>query len=141
MYKISFFTVGKTKESYLAEALEEYKKRLQGKVSFHWHLVKEISLLRPLLSKEDSYFCLDPKGTLYTSMQFSKFLLKELETQNSRLNFVIGDADGIPEDIKVKSRGLISLSPLTFTHQITRIIIVEQIYRALEIDRGSKYHK
>ena len=141
MYKISFFTVGKTKESYLSLALEEYQKRLQGKIFFNWHLYKDMPALCCGLQKEGPYFCLDPHGALYNSMQFSKFLLKELEIQNSRLNFVIGDAEGIPQDIKEKARGLISLSPMTFTHQITRVVIVEQIYRALEIEKGSKYHK
>ena len=57
------------------------------------------------------------------------------------MTFVIGGAEGIPPALKAKAKALISLSRMTFTHQITRLILVEQVYRALEIERGSAYHK
>ena len=141
MFKIKIFTIGKTKESWLSLANEEYHKRLKHQASIEWILCKGNDQLTELLEKESSWICLDPTGKTMTSQEFSLWFFKELEREGSRLNIVIGGAEGIPSSIKSKSKGLISLSKLTFTHQITRLILLEQIYRAFEIQKGSEYHK
>jgi len=141
MYKIKIFSIGKTKESWLEEALSEYEKRLQSLVSFEWALAKNNEQLERLIEKCEHFICLDPMGTQYTSEQFSLELIRSLTEGGSRFGFVIGGAEGIPASIKKRARGLLSFSKMVFTHQISRLILVEQIYRALEIVKGSRYHK
>ncbi len=141
MYKIKIITIGKIKEPWLSDAIQEYTNRLKTSMTIEWVLVKDDEKLQQIVEKEASYLCLDPSGSLYTSEAFSTFLLEKLETHGSRLTFIIGGSDGIPKELKAKATHLISLSPMTFTHQCTRLILIEQIYRALEIAKGSAYHK
>ena len=141
MYKIKILTIGKTKEPWLSLALEEYTKRLKPSLSIEWCLAKQDEQLALLCEKEAHYICLDPQGKAFSSEAFSAFLQQKLLEGGSRLSFVIGGAKGLPERIKLRAAALLSLSPLTFTHQLTRLILLEQLYRSLEIARGSSYHK
>ncbi|WP_226987410.1 23S rRNA (pseudouridine(1915)-N(3))-methyltransferase RlmH [Parachlamydia acanthamoebae] len=140
MFKIKILSVGKTKETWLHAAIEEYQKRLQGVAEIEWVWAKDDSQLVALVSREPLVICLDPNGKVFSSEQFSTFLMRKLEEGGSRLAFVIGGADGLPASLK-QNKEAISLSLLTFTHQITRLVLIEQIYRALEIAKGSRYHK
>lgn len=140
MYKLRIYSVGKTKEEWLETAIEEYVKRLQKLVSIDFILLKNDNQIVLALEKEDAVICLDPAGKMMDSEQFSSFLIKQLEASGSRLAFVIGGPDGLPDSIK-KKHSLLSFSLMTFTHQIIRLILVEQLYRAFEINKGSKYHK
>lgn len=141
MYRVKIFTIGRTKEAWLEEALKEYTQRLKNTLSIEWALAKDQDGLERLLEKETNLVCLDPQGKLLSSENFSKWLLQSLANNKSRLSLVIGGAEGIPAHLKSRAKALISLSPLTFTHQLTRLILLEQLYRAFEIDRGSPYHK
>lgn len=138
--KIKILSVGKTKEEWLENAFQEYIKRLKGTTEIECAWAKTDTQLIEWAKKERAVICLDPQGSLYTSEQFSKFLMRQLEANGAKSTFIIGGADGLPVDVK-KQGPAISLSPLTFTHQITRLVLLEQIYRAFEIDKGSKYHK
>jgi 23S rRNA (pseudouridine1915-N3)-methyltransferase len=140
MYKIKILSIGKTKEVWLEEALNEYLKRLQPVAAFEFNWAKNEKHLLELARKETCAICLDANGKLMTSEQFSLFIHDGLLKYGSRLTFVIGGAEGLPSELK-KNRDLISLSPMTFTHQATRLVLLEQIYRAFEIAKGSKYHK
>lgn len=133
MLKIKIISPGKIKESWLKEALAEYEKRLTGIVTVEW-ILKEIT-------PEVPYICLDPKGKTFTSPAFSKFLYNEWEACGSRLTFVIGGPDGLSQDILSGARKTLSFSPLTFTHQAIRLLLLEQIYRATQIEKGTAYHK
>ena len=141
MHKIKIYSVGKQKEKWLQEALAEYETRLTGVLSVEWILSKTTPQLELLLDKQEHFLCLDPEGRQYTSPEFSSSLIHWLTQQGSRLNFVIGGAEGLPLSLKRRAAHLLSLSKMTFTHQMTRMILLEQIYRALEIHRGSSYHK
>lgn len=141
MFKIKIYTIGKTKERWLEEALEEYTQRLKATLSIEWVLAKDDQKLLELAQKEPLLLCLDPKGVSVTSEEFSRLFYSSLIQGGSRLAFVIGGAEGLPAPLKQKGSRLISLSPLTFTHQLTRLILLEQIYRALEIQKNSSYHK
>lgn len=140
MFKIRIISVGKTKEEWLKAGIEEYTKRMSKSVEVSWMLAKHDSQLESLALNEKGLICLDPKGTMLTSEQFSGFLIDQIELQGSKISFLIGGAEGIPESLKQKAP-LISLSKMTFTHQMTRLFLLEQIYRALEIVKGSSYHK
>lgn len=134
--KLSLLTLGKTKEQWLEEALAEYIKRLP--CSLELKICKDRGRLVELARKERRLILLDPQGEEMTSEKFSLFLMKEIELGGSRAAFVIGDADGLPPELDGKK---VSLSRLTFTHQMARLILVEQVFRAFEINRGSPYHK
>jgi 23S rRNA (pseudouridine1915-N3)-methyltransferase len=142
MIKIKILSVGKTREQWLEEALAEYFKRLQKTVQFECLWAKDDTQLLALAEKEDVIICLDPAGKLMTSEKFAIFFSRQVEAAGARLAFVIGGPEGLPMPLKQHSKiAMFSLSPMTFTHQLTRLILVEQIYRAMEILKGSKYHK
>lgn len=140
MLKLKIILIGKTKETWLEEAIDEYLKRLKPSISVEWLWAKDNAQLIEFSRKESLVIGLDPAGQLFTSEQFASFLSQAWEKGRSRLTMVIGGAEGLPPEFK-KEFVLISLSPLTFTHQLTRLILIEQIYRAFEICKGSRYHK
>ena len=82
--------------------------------------------------------CLSEEGKSFSSIELTSLLLN---FKNKKINFLIGDADGIPSDIKDKSNLLLSLSPFTFPHELARLILIEQIYRAISISNNSPYHR
>lgn len=140
MLKLKLISVGKTKEKWLEEAFQEYLKRLKPFVQVECLWAKDSDQLIEWTQKEPFSICLDPTGRLLSSEGFADFITQQWEKGGSRLTLVIGGAEGLPTELKEKSL-LLSLSPLTFTHQITRLILIEQIYRTIEIKRGSQYHK
>jgi len=93
-----------------------------------------------LVEKEQVFICLDPKGMKFTSELFADYLQKKFIEGGARLSIVIGGSDGLPTKLK-NHKNLISFSDLTMTHQLIRLVLIEQIYRAFEIVKGSKYHK
>ena len=141
MLKIKVLSIGKIKHSWLHDAIEEYTKRLTPTATIKWVLVKNLHELESAALKESSPISLDPQGVSCTSEAFSERIQKEMIKQGSRLTFVIGGDEGLSPPIKKHSSFLLSLSRLTFTHQITRLILLEQLYRAFEIQKGSPYHK
>ncbi|MGE5195876.1 MAG: 23S rRNA (pseudouridine(1915)-N(3))-methyltransferase RlmH [Anaerolineae bacterium] len=141
MYKVKILSIGKTREKWLQEAVAEYTKRLQNRLLIEWTLCKDDKSLLTETLKEKSLICLDPQGLVLNSNDFSQKLRQLFIDEHSRLTFVIGGAEGIPLQVKQRAVLLLSLSPLTFTHQLTRLILIEQLYRALEIAKGSSYHK
>ncbi len=128
--RIKIISPGKNKESWLLEALAEYEKRLSRDVKLEWIFPKELTLI------EGPYALLDVEGKKLSSVEFSQYLMSK-----PAHTFVIGGAEGPPKEIKEKASFKFSLSDMTFTHQMVRLILLEQIYRGLEIHKGSKYHK
>lgn len=134
MIRIKILTVGKLKERWLDEAISEYERRLTPNIE--WVIAKDEARLHALISETKTPILLDPAGKSFTSEAFASFV----ETQGARMTFAIGGSDGFPTTLKANST-LISLSPMTFTHQLTRVVLLEQLYRSFEILRGSPYHK
>lgn len=141
MLKIKVYSVGKTKEVWLQEALGEYERRLKAILTIEWILAKNDEQLKQFLEKEENFICLDPQGKHYSSEEFASFIAQAFRQGGSRVNLVIGGAEGLPSEVKARAKSLLSLSRMTFTHQITRLVLIEQIYRAFEIEKGSSYHK
>ena len=141
MLKIKALAVGKCKELWLKDALSQYEKRLSPMVDLEWVILGTDAALKGALATESQFVVLDPKGVLLDSPAFSSKLMKWLSEGGSRLTLVIGGPEGIPEEISRKAFFRLSFSPLTFTHQMVRLILIEQIYRAFEIMKGSPYHK
>ncbi|KAL7465711.1 hypothetical protein ACHAXS_006033 [Conticribra weissflogii] len=136
-------------EQWLESSYSTYEKRLKPtnlQVTTQWHkndddLVKAVEGDE---AKNHPVVLLDPLGKMCTSEKFCDDMYKLLEEGGSRLTFVIGGAEGLPKELRgqgAKRRDLMSLSSLTFTHQFARILLMEQIYRASEIRKGSGYHK
>lgn len=138
MYKINLYSVGKNKESWLEEALSLYQTRLSSKIKLHFIWAKNSIQLMKFLEKERHIICFDPKGAELTSEAFSKTLFDSLDAAGSSLALVIGEASGLTEPLK--KHPLISLSKMIFTHQMSRLIVAEQIYRAQAIRDNSPYH-
>lgn len=139
MIKVKIYTIGRCKDSWLQEALSEYEKRLSGQIHFEWILAKTDEELATKI--QGPWISLDPKGELLDSEAFSKKWMKLVQANGARLTILIGGSEGIPKFLLDKSVWIWSLSPLTFTHQMTRLILLEQVYRAFEIAAGSSYHK
>lgn len=140
MLKLKIISVGKTKEDWLEQALDEYLKRLKPNVAIEFVWAKNDEQLVSLVEKEPVYICLDANGNHLSSEEFAKYLHLKFEQGGSRLCMVIGGPEGLPS--KLKQHALcISLSRMTLTHQMVRLLLLEQVYRAFEIARGSKYHK
>lgn len=140
MLKLKIISIGKTKEEWLDIALQEYLKRLQPTVLVEFNLAKNDEQLLSLTEKEPLLICLDPKGLKMTSEAFATYLQAKFIEGGSRLAIVIGGPEGLPPQLK-RHKNLISFSDMTITHQLIRLLLLEQIYRAFEILKGSKYHK
>ena len=139
--RVRILSPGKTKESWLEEAIGIYTTRLRGTLELECVWVKDdAALLAQAGSAAGGCIALDPLGKSVTSVQFSELLFSELEAGGSRLNFVIGGAEGLPPELRAEAQ-LLSLSRMTFTHQMARLLLAEQVYRAVEIRKGSGYHK
>lgn len=138
--KIKVLSVGKIKEVWLEQAMAEYLRRTQGQMAFEFCWSKDDVALESAVERCESAIGLDPNGPMMSSERFAEFFERQVMAGGSKIAFVIGGAEGLPPELK-KRLPLISLSPMTFTHQMTRLILVEQIYRASEILKGSKYHK
>ena len=133
-------SVGKNKESWLEQALAEYQKRLRSTLQLEFQWVKDDQQLLTQANKSPNLIGLDPTGKMMSSEQFSDWLHQQWASRGAHLTMIIGGAEGLPPSLKSQIP-LISLSKMTFTHQITRLVLAEQIYRAIEINKGSPYHK
>jgi 23S rRNA (pseudouridine1915-N3)-methyltransferase len=102
--------------------------------------VKSESQLIAKTKETANVYCLDALGDTMSSEAFSQLLESHLQEGNAKVAFIIGGPEGLSYEIKQKFP-LISFSPMTFTSQITTLLLIEQIYRAFEISKGSKYHK
>lgn len=136
-------------EQWVQDAYKMYTTRLRASpldVETIWHK-NDADLIKGVdsdVSKNHAVVLLDPRGKQYTSEVFSEKVFDWLRRGGSRLSFVIGGAEGLPKELlKQKQQGVekMSLSDMTVTHQFARVMLVEQVYRATEIRKGSGYHK
>ena len=138
--KLRVIWVGKTKNPHVAKLCEDYAERIKHLLPLEIAEVKEAKLVAAL-DASDRVVALDPKGIPWTSDQFAKFIQKHMTSDPRRLTFVIGDYAGLPPNVKKRADVQWSLSPLTFTHDLTRVLLLEQIYRALSIIHNFPYAK
>ena len=143
---IKIICIGKLKETYLKEAEKEYLKRLSKYTKLEIiellddNLIKEKERIINSIKPKDNLILLDIGGTLKTSEEFSKLINDEL-TMKSNITFIIGSSNGVDEEIKQLCNKKISMSKLTFPHQLFRIMLLEQIYRSFKIINNETYHK
>lgn len=141
--RVRIVTVGKTKDAALAGAIETYVTRLRGVLAIEQLAVRDDAALCAQVARcSEPCIVLDERGAQpASSVAFSERVYRGLEEGGSRLTFAIGGADGLPAELKADRGRLLSLGQLTFPHQIAKLLLVEQLYRAAEIRRGSQYHK
>jgi 23S rRNA (pseudouridine1915-N3)-methyltransferase len=130
-------------ENFINDGISEYEKRLSSTVTIQNYFHKtDDELVAAVTSQKYKTFCMDENGLEYSSREFSKLVFQSFEQSGAHITFVIGGFSGLPKELKVKDKyHLISMSKMTWTHQMARLLLVEQLYRANEIHKGSKYHK
>ena len=138
--KLRVIWVGKTKSPQLAKLCDDYTERIRHFLPLEIAEVKE-SRLFAALDVMDRVIALDPKGKSWTSDQFATFIQEHMTSNPRPLAFVIGDHAGLPPEIKKRADLQWSLSPLTFTHDLARVLLLEQIYRALSIIHNLPYSR
>ena len=154
--KILLLVIGKTDEDFLATGIKKYVGRLGHYVSFEMKEIPDISnrktlsedqqkkaesfLLLQQLQPGDHVVLLDENGTQYSSTTFAESLEKLMASGAKRIVFVIGGPYGFAQEVYDKANAKMSLSPMTFSHQMVRLIFVEQLYRAFTILKGEPYH-
>ena len=131
--RLSINAIGKIKKNWIREGINQYKKRMPDLI-----INESKSFNIQNIQTNNIIICLSEEGKSFSSIDLTSLLLN---FKNKKINFLIGDADGIPSDIKDKSNLLLSLSPLTFPHELARLILLEQIYRAISISKNSPYHR
>ena len=143
---IKILCVGKIKEQFYRDAIDEYMKRL---TKYHKVVIEEVldsdinhekDLILKHINSKEYIITLEIEGNSMNSLDFSKFIDKTL-ISNSNITFVIGGSNGLHEDIKKLSNYKMSFSRLTFPHQLFRVILLEQIYRCFKIINNESYHK
>lgn len=150
---IKLITVGQIKEKYLKEAIEEYKKRIskytnieiievkdEGLVEEEKTKNKEAEKINKHISDRDYLITLEIEGQQMTSPDFAK-KIDNILIENSNIVFIIGGSYGLSDEIKNKARLHLSFSKMTFPHQLFRVLLLEQIYRAYKINNNESYHK
>lgn len=154
--KFQFWSIGKSNESHVAEGIDMFTKRLQNYYPVTWLIIpppknagklsetelknKEAELILAQLKKEDYLVLLDERGKQLNSLQLAEFLQKRANESEKNIVFLIGGAFGVAAPIANRANYTWSLSPLVFPHQIVRLLLAEQIYRACSINRNEKYH-
>jgi len=150
---IKIICVGKIKEKYLKDAIEEYTKRLSKYTKLEIIevndidnptvdivLSKEKELIEKYLDIKDFVITMEIEGNMLNSVEFAKKIDSIFNT-NSTITFIIGGSLGLHQDIKNRSNYKLSFSKLTFPHQLFRVNLLEQIYRAYKINNNEAYHK
>mmetsp|Transcript_19698 Transcript_19698/g.19798 ORF Transcript_19698/g.19798 Transcript_19698/m.19798 type:complete len:186 (+) Transcript_19698:354-911(+) len=136
-------TVGKKNgiEPWIAAGCTEYEKRISSTMSIKTLCLKnDDALIDSVKTLRGTIIALDENGKEFTSREFSSYFYKALESGGAHTSFLIGGYGGLPKEIK-NNYPLISIGKMTWTHQMARLLLLEQLYRALEIRKGSGYHK
>lgn len=154
--KIKLLVIGKTDDRNLNELIAVYQRRLQHYISFQLEIIpdlknsknlsqlqqkeKEGNLILSKIQSTDQLILLDEKGKEYRSLEFANYLQKKMNSGIKQLVFVIGGPYGFSEAVYKKAMGKLSFSKMTFSHQMIRLFVVEQIYRGFTILRNEPYH-
>ncbi|RZL31615.1 MAG: 23S rRNA (pseudouridine(1915)-N(3))-methyltransferase RlmH [Pedobacter sp.] len=154
--KITLIAVGKTEDKYLIEGIEKYLNRLKHYINFNIVIIpdikntkslteaqqktKEAELISKQLNNSDIVVLLDEQGKKYGSVSFANYLNKQMVGSVQNLVFIIGGPYGFDESIYKRSNSSLSLSDMTFSHQMVRLFFVEQLYRAFTILKNEPYH-
>jgi 23S rRNA (pseudouridine1915-N3)-methyltransferase len=153
---IKLLTIGKTDNKHLQMLIDDYTKRLNFYIKFEFEIIPDLKKVKHLseaqqkqkegdiilskLSNSDVMVLLDENGKQYDSIGFSGYLQKQMNSGIKQLVFVIGGPYGFSEAVYKTAKGKVSLSKMTFSHQMVRLFVVEQLYRGFTILRNEPYH-
>lgn len=153
---IQLLCIGKTGKSFLEEGEREYLKRLSNYVPVSLQMLPDIKQAKNLsearirqkegeqfldkIGPKDVVILLDERGKHYDSVAFSSFIQEQFNRGGKQLFFLVGGPYGFSEAIYARANGMVSLSKMTFSHQMIRLFFLEQLYRAMTILRGEPYH-
>ncbi len=153
---IKLLVVGKTVKGFVSDGVEEYTKRLKHYINFSIEVIqdvknasslssaqlkeKEKELILKHISLDDYVILLDEKGREFSSTEFASFIQQKMNNSIKSLVFVVGGAFGFDERIKQQYNNKISISRMTFSHQMIRLLFTEQLYRAFTILKNEPYH-
>jgi 23S rRNA (pseudouridine1915-N3)-methyltransferase len=154
--KITFLTVGKTEDAYLKDGIEKYVKRLKHYTRLEiidlpelkntkaltpeQQKAKEAEMILKKIVPTDHVVLLDENGLELSSKQFAAYLTKRNTSVNASLVFVVGGPYGFDDEVYRRANDKLSLSQMTFSHQMVRLFFMEQVYRAFTIMKGEPYH-
>ncbi|WP_295732284.1 23S rRNA (pseudouridine(1915)-N(3))-methyltransferase RlmH [uncultured Muribaculum sp.] len=154
--KIELIVVGKTNTPYLREGIERYVKRLVHYVPYEIRTIGDIKTTKAMTSERqkemegelilqqfqsgDRVVLLDERGREMTSRRFAEYIDRAMNTVSKRLLFVVGGPYGFSQKVYDRADGMLSLSQMTFSHEMIRLFFTEQVYRAMTILRGEPYH-
>lgn len=152
--KIRLICIGKTADKKIQSLMEDYLKRLKHYAKFSIEIIEykkkkndpnalrisEGEVILEKISSQTTLILLDELGDSFSSVKFSAFLQKRLNHSLHEIVFIIGGAYGFSEKVYERANYKIALSKMTFTHQMVRLIFIEQLYRAFTIIKGEKYH-
>ncbi len=154
--KISLFVIGKTNHSYLSPGIDDYTKRINHYIPFNIQYIADAKNTKSLsqsqqkqaegqnllnaFDKSDYVVLLDERGKEFTSKDFSSFIEKKMQTVAKRLVFVVGGPYGFSDDVYQRANEKISLSKMTFPHDLIRLVFTEQLYRSFTIMNNEPYH-
>lgn len=154
--KVTFLVVGKTTDENISKAVSIYENRLKHYLPFETVVIPELKntkkmtfevqkeqegiLILKYIEQFDFTILLDENGKEFTSVEFSKFVEKKMIEGTRNLLFVVGGPYGFSQEVYKKANLKISLSKMTFSHQMVRLFFVEQLYRAMTIIKGEPYH-
>lgn len=154
--KFQFWSVGKSHEPYVKEGIELFTKRISNYYPVEWNIIpmpknaaslsetdlkkKEGEIISGLLQKDDYLVLLEETGKMLGSEELANFIQQRANESTRHIVFLIGGAYGVSDEIKIRANYKWSLSKLVFPHQLVRLILAEQVYRACSINRNEKYH-
>ena len=154
--KTILLSIGKTDHSTLAQFIDEYRKRTNFYIPFDIEVIPDLKNTKHLSEKEqktkegaqilkallpsDFVVLLDDKGKHFSSIEFANYIEKKTHSVPKRLVFVVGGAYGFSDEVYARANEKVSLSKMTFTHQMVRLVFVEQLYRAMTILNNEPYH-
>lgn len=154
--KFQFWTIGKKHESYVEEGISDFTNRISNYYPVQWNIIpgpknaatlsesdlkkKEGEIILGMLQKDDYLIALDERGKQFSSEKLAQFIEARAADRVKTVVFLIGGAFGIDEAVMKRSNYQWSLSQLVFPHQLVRLILAEQVYRACTINRNEKYH-
>ena len=154
--KISFWSVGKPNEAYVKQGVDDFTRRIRRYFKAEWTIIpvpknagmmsetdlkrKEAGIILDWLQKDDYLIVLDKKGKQFSSEGLADFIQARANESNKHLIFLIGGAFGIDETVFRRANYIWSLSQLVFPHQLVRLMLAEQVYRACTILKNEKYH-
>lgn len=144
--KVLIISPGKRHDAVAAEGITEYQKRLEKRLPIEWAFpaigTKEVEgeKILKLIKKEDAVVLLDERGRDLDTPGFAKLIDRSMQEGVKRLVFVIGGAHGVSGEVAARANSTLKLSSLVFPHMLARLILAEQLYRAVSIIDGGKYH-